>query len=24
MSMKDGKMKIVDEEGNVMEYSQGQ
>ena len=24
MSMKDGKMKIIDEEGNVMEYSQGQ
>ncbi|AKB17160.1 hypothetical protein [Methanosarcina sp. WWM596] len=24
MSMKDGKMKIVDEEGNVMEYSAGQ
>ncbi|AKB73441.1 hypothetical protein MSLAZ_0180 [Methanosarcina lacustris Z-7289] len=24
MSMKDGKMKIVDEEGNVMESSQGQ
>lgn len=24
MSMKDGKMKMVDEEGNVMEYSQGQ
>jgi len=24
MSMKEGKMKIVDEEGNVMEYSQGQ
>ncbi|MDD3248137.1 MAG: hypothetical protein PHF18_15000 [Methanosarcina sp.] len=24
MSMKDGKMKIVDEEGNVMEYSTGQ
>jgi hypothetical protein len=24
MSMKDGNMKIVDEEGNVMEYSQGQ
>lgn len=23
LSMKDGKMKIVDEEGNVMEYSQG-
>lgn len=23
MSMKDGNMKIVDEEGNVMEYSQG-
>jgi hypothetical protein len=24
MSMKDGNMRIVDEEGNVMEYSQGQ
>ncbi|HIH75535.1 MAG TPA: hypothetical protein HA306_10465 [Methanosarcina sp.] len=24
MSLKDGKMKIVDQEGNVMEYSQGQ
>ncbi|MDQ1276030.1 MAG: hypothetical protein QG610_1605 [Euryarchaeota archaeon] len=24
MSMKDGKMKMTDEEGNVMEYSQGQ